>query len=91
MMANLIQALNARKARAIVSLILIYVSAAMNWFWLWGVLLLLWAIGDLITEQTWLSESIAKRSNPVFFYAIVITWLVFGFYLIASPFAYLLR
>ena len=91
MIANAVKKLGRYKVRAIASLIIIYVATLMNWYWLWGALLLFWAINDLITEQTWLSESVTKRDSPLIYYTIVITWLVFGFYLLISPFAYLLR
>ncbi|MEM7209255.1 MAG: hypothetical protein AAF434_15640 [Pseudomonadota bacterium] len=70
------------KGRAIGSLIVIAISTAMNWYWLWGLLLLLWAVNDFITSQTWLSETISKRSNPILFHIIVLMWAAFGVYFI---------
>lgn len=76
------------RGRAIFSLVLIYLSVLTGWYWLWGVLLLYWVANDLLFEQTWLSEVITRRSNPLLYHLILFTWLVFGFYLTLYPFIY---
>ena len=76
------------RGRAILSLALIYLSIVTGWYWLWGVLLLYWVANDMYFEQTWLSEVITRRANPVIYHLILFTWLVFGFYLILYPFIY---
>ena len=90
-MMQFVRQLNTLKVPAILSLLLIYIAVWKNWYWLWGILLLGWALGDLYRQQTWLSQTITRQSNPFLFYSIVVTWLVFGFYLVTSPFIYLLR
>lgn len=90
-MKNLAISFIERRGRATLSLFLIYLSVWTQWYWLWGVLILLWALNDMIVGQTWLSETIARRQNPVLYYLILATWLVFGFYFALYPFAYLLR
>ena len=90
-MNTLLQAFIARKGRALASLLLIFVAVIFNAYWLWGLLLLFWAVNDLVRGHTWLTEDVARLQDPILFYLIVITWLIFGFYLSFSPFAYLLR
>lgn len=90
-MKSLLDQFNRYNSRAILSLSIVYLSVLTNWYWLWGLLLLLWVAGDLVTRQTWLSEVITRRENPVLYFLILFTWLVFGFYFVLYPFAYLLR
>ncbi|MEM7292468.1 MAG: hypothetical protein AAF420_03580 [Pseudomonadota bacterium] len=79
------------KPRALLSLVIIYVATLMSWYWLWGVLFLFWAAVDLYSGSTWLSENVVRTSHALLFYVIVATWLLFGFYFVFSPFAYLLN
>ena len=76
------------KGRAIGSLALIFLSMATGWYWIWGLLLLLWAINDLIVGSTWLSEPVSRQADPILFHLILLTWLTFGFYFLLYPFLY---
>ncbi len=87
-MRHLLQQIIKHKGRAIGSLLLILLSVLTGWYWVWGLLLLLWSTNDLITGQTWLSEPVTRRDNPFLFSAIIFTWLTFGFYLLLYPFLY---
>ena len=71
--------------KALLSLLIIYMSVFTGWYWLWGVLLLLWAFQELSSGQVWLSETVFKSVNPVLYYVIVTTWVALGFYLVLSP------
>ena len=71
--------------RALLSLCLIYLATLMDWYWLWGALILFWATIDLLNDQVWLSEIVTRRANPVIFYMILFTWFLFGFYLLLIP------
>ncbi len=78
------------KWRAILSLILIVISTVMNW-WLWGILLIIWGLTNLLGNETWLSETIRKSENPILFYLVIGIWLFFGFYYVADPVTRLMR
>ena len=87
----LLRAFIACRGRAIASLLLIYLASFTGWYWLWGVLLLIWAFSDMLNGETWLSEIITRRHSTLLFYLIQFTWFTFGFYLVLYPFIYLLR
>lgn len=78
------------KWRAILSLVLVYASIFTGWYWLWGVLLLFWVYGDLVSGQCWLSEILDRRNDPILYYLVVMTWVFLGLYLVAEPFFHLL-
>jgi len=83
-MKALIHKLADSKWRAILTLGFIYLSIFTYW-WLWGLLLIIWGVVDLRTGETWLSEPVVRSENPILFHLIVMTWLVFGFYIITIP------
>ena len=87
-MTKLIERFARHRGRAILSLVLIYLSAFTGWYWLWGLLLLWWVANDMRVEQTWLSEVITRREDPIIYHLILFTWLVFGFYLVLYPILY---
>ena len=74
--------------KATVSLVLILLSTIAGWYWPWGALLLYWTASDLISGQTWLSETVTRRASPVLYSLILITWFVFGVYLIYADIIY---
>ena len=84
-MSVLLQNFARYRIRAILSLILIYVSIITEWNWLWGLLLLAWVVTDLRSGETWLSESVSRQHNPVLYFLIVLTWLLLGGYLVLQP------
>ena len=90
-MQAIVQTIVRYRLRAILSLLLIVLSTLMNWYWLWGLLILLWAVNDMLTGQVWLSETIEKRSDPLLYHLVLFVWLVFGFYFVLFPFVHLLR
>ena len=64
------------KWRTILSLILIAVAVAVNWTWVWGILFLIWSIQDLISQEAFLVERIARAENPVLYWIIIVTWFL---------------
>ncbi|MEM7563393.1 MAG: hypothetical protein AAF353_10140 [Pseudomonadota bacterium] len=87
-MKTILQTFIHRKGRAIGSLILIILSTITGWYWLWGLLLLLWSANDLLTGHTWLSEPVTRRESPIIYSAILFIWLAFGFYFLLYPILY---
>jgi len=87
---TLSELLSGTRWRAILTLGFIYITMITHW-WLWGLLLIFWGVKDLISNETWLTEPVMKSREPLLFYLIVATWLVFGFYIISTPIIHLLR
>lgn len=72
------------KVRSIIGLLLLYIAVFMDWQWVWGILFLIWVIPDLVTGKTYFMEAIEKKSNPVLYWAIVLSWIWMSAYMLAS-------
>ncbi len=72
------------KWRTIVGLILVYLAVWFNWYWVWGILFLLWVVPDILSGVTYFMEPIEKKEHPVLFWIIVITWLLMSFFFIGT-------
>ncbi|MGI9278324.1 MAG: hypothetical protein ACR2PX_01685 [Endozoicomonas sp.] len=65
---------------AVICLVVVYVALLLEWCWLWGLMLLLWGLLDLVRQSTWLIIPVARKEFPVVYFAIVITWILLGGY-----------
>ena len=70
------------KWKALLALVLIYVSTLLGWNWVWGILFLSWTIPSLYSGRTYLVEVVNRDENPVIFWLIIGTWLLFSVLLI---------
>ena len=70
------------KIRTIVGLVLLYVAILLNWQWVWGVLFLLWALPDLFSGVTYFMEPVEKKSHPLLYWSIVLSWIWMSIYMI---------
>jgi len=66
------------KWRTMVGLLLMYVAVALNWQWIWGVFGLYWIVPDFFTGVTYFIEPIERQENPMLYWLILITWIVFS-------------
>ena len=74
------------KWRTIIALLLMYVAVVMNWEWMWGILFLVWVIPDMYSEVTYFIEPIYKRENPIIYWVIIVTWVLFALYSLSTLF-----
>lgn len=79
-------ALKKYKLKAWFSLLLIIASILFSLTWLWGVIILLWLIPDLISGNTYLAEPISRKESPILYWAIVCVWLIIITYLLVDRF-----
>ncbi len=49
-----------------------------NWYWVWGVLFIYWAISGLRSGDAFVVEPIERSHNPVMFWLITAMWGGFG-------------
>lgn len=68
--------------KTFIALIVIYVSLYYQWYWVWGVVFILWTIQSIKTEETYLVEVITRQEHPVIFWLILVTWLVVSAFMI---------
>ncbi len=74
------------KWRTILGLILMYIAMWFNWQWAWGILFLIWVIPDIYTGNTYFIEYIEKKSSPILYWVIVVSWILMALYSMASLF-----
>jgi len=74
------------KIRTIIGLVLLYVAILLNWQWVWGILFSIWVIPDLFSGITYFMEPVERKTNPVLYWIIVLSWIWMSIYMIALPF-----
>lgn len=68
------------KWKALLGLALIFIGFVMDWYWVWGILFLTWAIGDIRARRTHLLEEISRSESPFLYWIIITMWLLFSFF-----------
>ena len=58
--------------------VLIWISAILNQSWMYGTLLLAWAVFDLVTGRSTFIQDITRSEHPITFWVIVVTWICMG-------------
>jgi len=64
--------------KSILALAMIGLGLYFNWYWIWGVFFLMWAVNDLINGDTYLLEYIRRDQSPVMYWIVVLMWLAMG-------------
>ncbi len=64
--------------------IVLVVSAFLGWQWPWGLLFLYWTVPSVISGQAFLLGPVQRDKDPIFFWAIVLVWALFGALMIAA-------
>ena len=76
MMQYLIYQLGRTKIPTIIALIVLLVATVLNWYWIWGLFFLYWAIAAIVMRQAFVVQTVRRDENPVLFWFICVTWLV---------------
>ncbi len=63
------------KWRPILGLVLVYLATFMQWYWVWGILFILWVLPDIFSRTTHFMDSVTAEDNPILFWVIIVTWL----------------
>ncbi len=72
--------MNKFKIRTVLGLSLLYVSIYLNFTWVWSVLFLVWLIPDVYTGTAYFIEPVKRKSHPVLYWLIIVTWLFLAIY-----------
>lgn len=72
------------KWRSILGLILMYIAIWFNWQWAWGILFLVWVIPDLFSGTTYFLDIVEKKNDPILYWIIIVSWLIFSILSLAS-------
>lgn len=73
-----------QKWKALSGLTLIGIGLVMDWYWIWGILFLIWAINDVRSKRTHLLEEVTRFETPILYWIIVVLWICFGIYALGS-------
>lgn len=76
--------LRRQKWKALFGLSLIGIGLAMDWYWVWGILFLIWAVGDIRSKQTHLLEGVTRSESPILYWIIIVLWIFFGVYALGT-------
>ena len=71
---------NPIKWRTIIALLLMYTAILMNWQWVWGLLFMFWVVPDIISGVTYFIEPIEKKTNPILYWIIIVSWVLMALY-----------
>lgn len=70
------------KWKTMLALALIFAAVLLGWYWVWGMLFIMWTIPSIATGHTHLVEDIDRDTNPYLFWLIVGTFIALSLYLI---------
>lgn len=70
------------KWRSLIGIIAVYLIVIFEWNWAWGILFLFWVIPDLKSGVTYFIEPLERRSNPLLYWVVVLTWFALSVYLL---------
>ncbi|MEM8963882.1 MAG: hypothetical protein AAGD38_20530 [Acidobacteriota bacterium] len=68
-----------------VGLLGVYLILIFEQEWGWGVLFLFWVLPDLKSGVTYFIEPLSRRTNPLMYWAVVVTWIVLSILLLFGP------
>lgn len=72
------------KWRAILGLVIVALAVTTEASWIWGLLFLVWVVPDIRRGTTHFLEFVDRRSNPIVYWLIMITWLTLSIYLLVD-------
>lgn len=70
--------------KSILALIVIGIGIYFNWYWIWGMLVIIWALTDLRSRHTYLLENIPRSESPVLYWIVVLMWLFLGLWALST-------
>ncbi|WP_136657806.1 hypothetical protein [Nitratireductor sp. XY-223] len=66
------------KPLTILAIVVLAVSTAMGWLWVWGLLYIYWALAGPMTGSAFVLETVQRSANPVLFWIISAAWCAAG-------------
>jgi len=67
-----------------VTFVVLMMSTAMGYQFLWGLLFLYWAIPNFYSGHAFLLTDVTRDTDPILFWAVQVAWVVFGVLLVVS-------
>ena len=60
----------------VAALAVLLVATVLNWYWVWGVFFLYWAIAGVVLGQAFVVQPVNRGEHPVLFWIVSGAWLV---------------
>ena len=54
------------------------VATYLGWYWVWGLLIVYWAVSGVLYGEAFVVEPVERQRNPVMFWLITAMWAGFG-------------
>ncbi len=63
---------------------ILLIATYLEWYWVWGVLFVYWAVPAVLSGEVFLVEPIMRSDHPILFWIITAMWLGFGIWTIVA-------
>ena len=68
--------------KALLGLVLVYSALVLDLYSLWALVLLWWAVTDIVNRETWFMETVRRSENAVVYWLLICSWLGFSVLLV---------
>lgn len=68
----------------IIAIPILLIATYLEWYWVWGVLFVYWAVPAVLSGEVFLVEPIMRSDQPILFWIITAMWLGFGVWTIVA-------
>lgn len=72
------------KLPTVVSLVILVVATCFEWYWVWGVLYLFWAVQSMGAGEAFLVQTVRRDGNPVMFWSVSAMWFILAVLVIVT-------
>ena len=70
------------KPLTIFAIVVLAISTALGWMWVWGILYLYWAVMGAVSGSAFVIEDISVSESPILFWLINTMWAAAGIWTI---------
>ena len=70
------------KWKSLIGVALLWAAVILGIEWVWGLVFLMWLIPDLMSGDTYFLEYISRKENPISYWLIMGSWLIFSVWIL---------
>ena len=70
----------------LVAMAVLLVVTFAEWYWVWGLLFLIWSLSAFVMRQVFVIQTIRQDEHPFIFWLISITWVVLAVLVVSYEF-----
>lgn len=68
----------------VVSLVVLVTATWFEWYWVWGLLYLYWAVQSVGVGEAFLVQTVRRDGNPVLFWSVSAMWFILAVLVIVT-------